>query len=116
MNLMHLSSFLIASVLGVVALVPSTQATPDNHTLPDRDIDIFMPNRNINGILKLEPDFFDRGREQFDLEIERLLQNQFNSEEPMLIIDESVFLDAESFEAFEEQPYLLDMAPLPEAP
>lgn len=107
MTLMRLSRFLTVVVIGFMSCASPAIADSWDRT--------FSPH-NLDAILKLEPDFFDRGREQFDLEIERLMQKQIDdSDTPLLTIDESVWFDADAFEMFEAQPYLLDMAPLPEA-
>ncbi|MBE9069876.1 hypothetical protein IQ260_24855 [Leptolyngbya cf. ectocarpi LEGE 11479] len=101
MSLARFSSFLAAIVIGFVACVSPVSAD-------SRDS---IPNTpNIDAIFQVEPDFFDRGREQFELEIENLMQNQLdNSDVPILTIDESVLLDTEAFELLEKPPMSPDV-------
>ncbi|EKU96399.1 hypothetical protein Lepto7375DRAFT_0395 [Leptolyngbya sp. PCC 7375] len=103
MRLIRFSRLLAATVIGLVACVSPVSAD-------SRDSTPHIPNIDVN----IEPDFFDRGREQFELEIEHLMQNQLDdSDTPILTIDESVLFDADTFEMLEEPPTSPDvMAPL----
>ncbi|NER79827.1 MAG: hypothetical protein F6K42_09645 [Leptolyngbya sp. SIO1D8] len=107
MKWMHLNRLLMASVVGVIAFMSPAKADAEGRTIP---------TVNIDAILKLEPDFFDQGREQFELEIERLMQHQSDPNVPILTIDDSVELDTDSVELLEEQPTDPDMIPIPSAP
>ena len=108
MNLIRFSGFLAAVAIGFVSCASPARAGSYDRTSPARSID---------AILRVEPDFFDRGREMFERDIERFMQNQLdNSDTPLLIIDESALFDADAFEMLEEQPTSPDIVPLPTAP
>ena len=67
-----------------------------------------IPQSVLNGIQNLEPDFFDRGREQFEREIQRLYQ--MDADSVTLTIDESIQFEPELLEELRGQtsPSLLD--------
>jgi hypothetical protein len=49
---------------------------------------------NIDAIFHIGPDFFEEGQEQFELEIDRLMERQFEAQEPpLLTLDESLRFD-----------------------
>lgn len=67
--------------------------------LADTESRVLLPE--INGIYDLEPDFFDQGYDVFELEIERLMQQQHDPNVPLLTIDDSALFDADSLENLE---------------
>lgn len=90
MNTIRLSGVFVIAACGSLAVASPLRANPVNYESIPADV--------INGILHIEPDFFDRGREKFEEEIERLTRSQLDSETPTLTIDESVQFDPERFE------------------
>ncbi|MEL6385514.1 MAG: hypothetical protein AAFQ89_24255, partial [Cyanobacteria bacterium J06626_18] len=73
-----------------------------------------IPDSVLNGIFKLEPDFFDRGREQFEHEIERL--NRMDFDTVTLTIDESIQFDPEVLEELRSQTASPEITAAPEFP
>ena len=69
-------------------------------TLTDRPAHISdygdIPDSILNGLFRVEPDFFDRGREQFEREIERLIRMDTNIVK--LTVDDSIQFDPEVLE------------------
>ena len=90
---------LLGKVLVITAVGMMVPAFPAN-AIPSSES---IPAVHLNGILKLESDFFDQGREQFEQEIERLLHLQGDADPPVLTIDESVQQDEELPDVLEEE-------------
>jgi hypothetical protein len=60
--------------------------------------------------------FFEQGREQFEREIQRLMERSQSLNTPVLTIDESVEFGSEELESLNEVPSLQEGAPVPEPP
>ena len=103
MKLMHFGVAFVVACLGVLVTASPLQSAPHN-----RAITVDIPDPVLNGIFKTEPDFFDRGREQFEQEIEYLIQGVFDARLPVLTVDESVQFSPEVLEMFEGQPNSFD--------
>lgn len=73
------------------------QAIPDGTSIPHVDID---------SVLRLERDFFEEGRIQFEQEIDYLMEGAFLEEVPLLTIDKSVEFNSERLEMLKEEPRL----------
>ena len=99
MNLRYLSKALSAVVLGMVATTFTKATLTDRpaHASDYGDI----PDSVLNGLFRVEPDFFDRGREQFEQEIERLNRMDFNT--VTLTIEEAVHFNPEVLEKIMRQ-------------
>lgn len=68
-----------------------------------------VDNPSIEGALRPDRNFFEDGREQFELQVEQLQQPE--SEAPILTLDESVLFDPDAQEAYPEiQPGDLEQA------
>lgn len=93
MKLMHLGAAFAIAVLGILATASPLQSAPYNRSSVSD-----IPTPVINGIFNIEPDFFDRGREQFDQEIEHLIRGDFDSDLPVLTVDESIQFTPEIWE------------------
>ena len=93
MNTIRSGEVFVTAALGILTVALPLRANPINYESIPADV--------INGILHIEPDFFDRGREKFEEEIERLTRSQLDSDPPRLTIDESVRFDPERFELWQ---------------
>ena len=102
MSLMHLNQTFVIAIFGSLTVALPLKAEP--HVRTTLSADLVVPKTTLNAIHRLEPDFFDQGREQFEQEIERLTLRQLELELPTLTIDESVRFDAEALEVFERKP------------
>lgn len=92
MHKIRFEPLLAASALGILALASPLRA----------EVTHGMPVPNLNAVLRLEPDFFGQGREQFELEIEHLLRRQLEARTPVLTVDKAK-LKPELLEEFEGQ-------------
>jgi hypothetical protein len=59
--------------------------------------------------------FFEQGREQFEREIQRLMERSQSLNTPVLTIDESVEFSSQELESLEESPGLQEGMPVPES-
>ncbi|MEO0988135.1 MAG: hypothetical protein AAFY20_21740 [Cyanobacteria bacterium J06639_14] len=98
------------SLIATTFFPAATIAGRPAHALEYNDI----PPSVINGLLRLEPDFFDRGREQFEGEIDRL--TQMDADSITLTIDESIQFDPEVLEKLRGQTGFTDVPPSPASP
>lgn len=106
MNLTHFSCVSLAVVLGAMMASPLQADSTHRPTL----------SSEIEAAVRIEPDFFDRGREQFEEEIQRFTERSMNpqsqSDSPLLTIDPSAEFDADVLEQLELQP----ASPTPNVP
>ncbi|MDB9526165.1 hypothetical protein PN498_09225 [Oscillatoria sp. CS-180] len=82
---MDLSRFITGVTIALLGSIVS--ATPLQADFQEAHPPVPIPD-DIDVILRSESDFFDRGREQFDQEIDRLRQDPSESDEALLTIEE----------------------------
>ncbi len=100
MNLKYFGKTLSVGVLGMLTTALFSEATLADRPAHASDYGD-IPDSVLNGIFGIEPDFFDRGREQFEHEIERL--NRMDFDTVTLKIEESVRFNPEVLEKIRGQ-------------
>lgn len=110
MSPIRFTALLLTAASSILTAIPAA-THPASQSV---DADFTVSNSALNAIFNLDPDFFDRGYDLFEAEIDRLVHQGLEFDEMLLTIDAIEEFDPERLEQLKIKSISPDRIVIPE--